>query len=77
MCKSCKARSDLHATSVLSFPNVNQKKNPYIYAKLIKKTPKKSKKSKTIFSSRDQCHSLENICHSFLMASLQVNAMGL
>ena len=32
-----------------------------------RKTPKKSKKSMSIFPSRDQCLSLENICHSFLM----------
>ena len=31
------------------------------------KTPKNLKKSMSIFLSRDQCLSLENICHSFLM----------
>ena len=38
-----------------------------IYANEIKKTIKSRKKSMSIFPSRDQCLSLENICHSFLM----------
>ena len=37
---------DLHATSVISFPNANEKVyfNPYIYAKGMKKTLKVKKK---------------------------------
>ena len=60
---------DLHATSVLSFPNANEKKYTSILIFMLKwwKIPKKSKKSMSIFLSRDQCRSLENICHNFLM----------
>ena len=59
---------DLHATSVLSFSNANENKCTSILIFMLKrwKTPKKSEKM-SIFQSRDQCLSLENICHSFLM----------
>ena len=70
-CKSCEARSeDLHATSVLSFPNANEKKmyfHPYIYAQATKIPEKVKKKSMSNFPSRDQGLWLENICPSFLM----------
>ena len=56
-CKSCEAR----------FPNANKKVcfTPYIYAKATS-NPYKVEKINVIFPSRDQWHSLENVCHSFL-----------
>ena len=59
---------DLHATSVLSFPNVNNNVyfNPYIHAKAAI-TLKVEKKINVSFLSCDRCLSLENICHGFLM----------
>ena len=43
--------------------------NPSIYAKATNTlvTHKESNKSMSIFPSRDQCHSLEIICHNLLM----------
>ena len=73
----CKALfRDLHATSVLSFPNANEKLyfNPYIYAKAIKLL-KVEKKSVSIFSSRDQCLLLEKYLPQLSYALLQANAM--
>ena len=60
---------DLHATSVLSFPNANAKSVlESLYLCLSDAKPINSrKKSMSIFPSRDHCLSWENICHSFLM----------
>ena len=51
------------------FPSQTKKSVPctsiHIFMLKRLKTLKKSKKSMLIFPSRDQCHSLENICYSF------------
>ena len=64
-----KRYSKIYTRSVSFISQCKWKKCTSILIFMLKrwKTPKKSKKSITIFPSRDQCLSLENICHSFLM----------
>ena len=59
---------DLHATSVLSFPNAKKCPSILIFMlfKVVNNPPKTEKKAMSIFLSRDRCLSLENICHGFL-----------
>ena len=72
MCKSCEVRSTSRRFSRDQCPLIFQCKHKTCTSILIfmlkrRKPCKKSNKSASIFPSRDQCLSLENICHSFLM----------
>ena len=59
---------DLHATSVILFPNANEKSVlQSLYLCLSDENPLEVEKINVNFPSRDQCLSLKKICNSFLM----------
>ena len=71
-CKSCEVQSASQGFTCDQCPFISQckrKKCTSILIFMLKrwKNHKKSKKSMSIFSSCDQCLSMENVCHNFLM----------